>query len=139
MPRVVPILGRVALLVSLADCGDEPFNPTVDSVAGTYHATTFTFNGGSTTTDLLAIGASVTITLTPDGTTSGRIFVPAVAEGGGDLDADLVGTWTLSGAAVTFDQEADTFMRDVPFTAEPSRLRTRGTFGEEVVVLVLTK
>ena len=139
MPRVVSKLGAVTLWLGLVGCGDDGFNPTVDDVAGTYQATVFTFDGGSGPTDLLAIGASVTITLALDGTTSGRMLVPGVAAGGEDLDADLAGTWTLSGTTVTFDQAADTFMRDVPFTAEPSRLRGQGTFGEEVVVLVLTK
>lgn len=139
MPRVVPMLGRLALSFALAACGDEGFEPTVDSVAGTYHATAFTFNGGSGTIDLLAAGASVTITLASDGTTAGRMFVPGVAAGGGDLNADLAGTWTLSGATVRFDQAADTFMRDVPFTVAPSRLQAQGTFDAEVVVLVLTK
>ena len=139
MPRVVSKLGAVTLWLGLVSCGDDGFDPTVNEVAGTYQATTFTFDGGSGPTDLLAIGASVTITLAPDGTSSGRMLVPGVGEGGGDLDADLAGTWTLSGTTVTFDQAADTFMRDVPFTAEPSRLRAQGTFGEEVVVLVLTK
>jgi len=139
MPGVVSKLGAVTLWLGLVSCGDDGFNPTVDEVAGAYQATTFTFDGGSGPTDLLAIGASVTITFAPDGTTSGRMLVPGVAAGGEDLDADLAGTWTLSGTTVTFDQAADTFMRDVQFTAEPSRLRAQGTFGEEVVVLVLTK
>jgi len=139
MPRVAPLVGRLTLWLSLVGCGDDGFSPTVDSVAGTYHATTFTFDGGSGATDLLAAGASVTVTLAPDGTTSGRMFVPGVGEGGGDLDADLAGTWTLSGTTVTFEQDADTFIRDIPFTAAPSRLRGQETSGTEVVELVLTK
>jgi hypothetical protein len=139
MPRVMPIVGRIALLFTLAGCGDDGFEPTVDSVAGTYHATTFTFDGGSGTTDLLAAGASVTVTLAPDGTTSGRMFVPGVGEGGSDLDADLAGTWSLSGTTVTFDQAADTFIRDTPFTATRSRLHGQENSGTEVVVLILTK
>jgi hypothetical protein len=133
------MLGRLTLWLSLVGCGDDGFSPTLDSVAGAYQATVFTFDGGSGPTDLLAAGASVTITLAPDGTTSGRMFVPGVGAGGGDLDADLAGTWTLSGTTVTFAQGADTFMRDVPFTVELGRLRAQGTFGTEVVVLVLTK
>ena len=139
MLRAIPMLRAVTLWLGLVSCGADGFSPTVELVAGTYQATTFTFNGGSGTTDLLATGASVTITLASDGTTSGRMVVPGVGAGGGDLDADLAGTWALTGVTVTFDQAADTFMRDVPFTAEPSRLRGEGTFGEEVVVLVLTK
>ena len=129
MLRAVPTLGAVTLWLGLVSCGGDSFSPTVELVAGAYQATTFTFDGGAGPTDLLATGASVTITL----------FVPGVGAGGGDLDADLAGMWTLSGVTVTFDQAADTFMRDVPFIAEPNRLRARGTFDEEVVVLVLTK
>jgi hypothetical protein len=132
------MLRRAGLLFALVSCGDS-FEPTVDSVAGTYHATTFTFDGGSGATDLLAAGASVTVTLAPDGTTSGRMFVPGVGAQGGDLDADLAGTWTLSGTTVAFDHEADTFMRDTPFTATQSRLRGQQASSTEVVVLVLTK
>jgi hypothetical protein len=139
MSRLPRIFGAVALSFGLVNCGGDSFSPTVEVVAGIYHASTFTFNGGSGTTDLLALGATVTITLAADGTTSGRMLVPGVAEGGEDLDADLAGTWVLSGTTVTFEQDADTFMRDVPFTASPNRLRAQGTFGEEVVVLVLTK
>jgi hypothetical protein len=67
------------------------------------------------------------------------MFVPGVGEEGGDLDADLAGAWALSGTTVTFDQDADTFMRDTPFTAAPGRLRGEETSGTEAVVLVLTK
>lgn len=136
--RSKPIAAAAILWLSLVGCGGDSFSPTVASVAGTYQATTFTFDGGAGPTNLLALGATVTITLAPDGTTTGHMFVPDVLDGG-DLDADLAGTWTLTGSTVAFVQEVDTFMRDVLFTAEPDRLRARGTFGEEVVVLVLTK
>jgi hypothetical protein len=54
-------------------------------------------------------------------------------------DADLAGTWTLSGSTVTFNQAADTFIRDVEFEASENRLTGEGTFGEETIRLVLIK
>lgn len=61
------------------------------------------------------------MTLNADGTTEGRLLGPSLGEGGQDLDVDLAGTWTLTDSIVTFDQQGDTFVRDVPFTAERNR------------------
>jgi hypothetical protein len=127
------------LVACLAGCGEDPFTPSVASVAGTYVATTFTVTAGGQTTDMLAPGSTVTIELSESGTTSGRLFVPGGAEGGADFEADLTGTWSLSGGTVTFTHSADTFIRDVVFTAEPHRLRTVGTFSGVTITLVLTK
>lgn len=89
--------------------------------------------------DLLALGAIVGVSLAPDGTSSGRLFVPGGAEGGGDLDEDLAGTWTLAGSTVTFNQTADTFIRDAEFTASRNRLTGEGAFGDQTIRLELTK
>ena len=78
----------------------------------------------------------MTLNLATDGTTTGQLFVPGGDEDGGDLDADLTGTWTLSGSTVTFDQAADTFFPDVEFTAEQDRLTGEGDFGDESIRLV---
>ena len=59
--------------------------------------------------------------------------------GGGDLDEDLIGTWDLSGQTVTFNQSADTFIRDAEFTATEGRLTGEGTFGGQAILLVLVK
>jgi hypothetical protein len=40
---------------------------------------------------------------------------------------------------VTFSQDADTFIRDVEFTASEDRLTGEGTLDEETVRLVLSK
>jgi len=130
-------LGMVLLL---AACGDEgSFSPTVENVAGTYSASSFTLGTAAGTIDLLALGSSVSVTLAADGTTTGQLFVPDGAEGGGDLDADLTGTWTLEGSTVTFNQTADTFIRDAQFTASRDELTGEGTFDGQAVRLVLTK
>ncbi len=137
------LLGRTVLLglaVVLAGCGDDDgFSPTVETVAGSYSAASFTLGSPAGTIDLLALGSVVTVTLAPDGSTSGQLLVPGGAEDGGDLDADLTGTWTLDGSTVTFNQAADTFIRDAEFTAAENRLTGEGTFDGQTVRLVLTK
>lgn len=129
------------LALALAACGDddESVGPTADDVAGSYTATTFTLTSGSAEVDLLGIGASVTATLDADGTTTGRLFVPGVGEGGGDLDEDLAGTWGLSGTTVTFSQANSTLINDVDFAVGPNTLTGEGTFQGSIILLVLTR
>ena len=128
--------------VALAGCGgdDNPFSPTVASVAGTYNATVFTATSDELgTINLLSAGATVHVVLNPDGTTTGHIFVPDLGQEGGELDADLTGTWTLSESTVTFSQTADTFIRDVEFTAAQNSLESEGTFEGTTLNLALAK
>ena len=139
MLRQLYRLITTAAAVASLGCGDDAFMPSVMDVAGSYAATTFTTTNGGTTTDQLAAGASFTLTLVVNGTTTGRLFVPGGAEGSGDLDADMTATWTLTGRAVEFAQIADTFVRDMPFTAEPSRLRGEATFAGTTIRVTLAK
>ncbi len=127
--------------VVLAGCGgdDNPFSPTVTNVAGTYNATQFTATGSAGTFNLLSLGATVHVVLNPDGTTTGHLFVPDIGQEDGALDADLTGTWTLSGSTVTFSQTADTFIRDVEFTASQNSLESEGTFDGTTLHLALAK
>lgn len=132
----------VALMLALAlvSCGGEDaFSPTVESVTGSYAASALTLTSSVGTTDLLALGSTVAITLDANGTTSGRLFVPGGDDDGGDLDVDLAGTWTLSGSTVTVSQTADSFIRDVGFTAGPDQLNGEGEFSGAVIRLVLRK
>lgn len=130
----------MALAAILGACGDDDaFSPTPDSVAGSYSAATFSVTSSAGTVDLLALGAHVDVTLAPDGNTTGHLFAPGVGENGANFEADLTGTWNLIGSTVTFDQEGDTFIRDVEFTASRNQLTGEDTFGDETVLLVLTK
>jgi hypothetical protein len=132
-------LAPAALVLLLACGGSDSFTPTEETVAGTYEASAFTATSFSGTTDLLLAGAIVDATLAPDGTTSGRLFVPGGAEDGSDLDEDLTGTWTLTGQTVTFDHAADTFITDVEFIAGRNTLTAEGTFGGLSLFLQLVK
>ena len=146
MRSVISRAGVVGALLASAACGgdDTPFSPTVQNVSGAYTASVFsltspTGTGDSTTVDLLALGASVDITFEPNGTTSGRLFVPGAGENGSDLDVDLAGTWTLTGNVVTFNQTGDTFIRDADFTAGPGTLTAEGDSAQGVIRIVLRR
>jgi hypothetical protein len=130
----------LALAVSGIACSDDDsFSPTVENVAGSYTATTFTLSTVVGEINLLAGGATVTLNLNTDGTTTGRLFVPDGNDDGSDLDADLAGTWSLTDTTVTFEQSADTFIPDVNFIASANRLTGEGTFSGGTLRLVLTK
>jgi hypothetical protein len=130
----------LTLALALGSCGGEDtFSPTVESVAGSYTASSLTLVSSVGTTDLLALGSTVAISLDANGTTSGRLFVPGGDDDGSDLDVDLAGTWTLSGSTVTFNQTGDSFIRGVEFTAGPDQLNGEGEFSGAIIRLVLGK
>jgi ABC-type Fe3+-hydroxamate transport system substrate-binding protein len=141
MRSLISRVGILGVALTLAACGggSDSFSPTTETVAGDYTAQVFTLTSSVGTTDLLALGATVAVTLKPDGTTTGQLFVPGGAQGGGDLTADLAGTWTLTGTTVTFSQTSDTFIQNVDFTAGPGNLIGEGSFSGAAVRLVLEK
>ena len=143
MRLVLRVLQTLTVGLALGACGGggdgDPFTPTEETVAGNYTAFSFTLTSSLGTVDLLALGSTVNVVLAANGTTTGRLFVPGGEEGGGDLDVDLAGTWALAGTTVTFNQTADTFIRDVEFTVAPNQLSAEGTFNGDVVQLVLRK
>jgi hypothetical protein len=117
-------------LLLVACGGGDSFSPSVDTVSGAYHATTLTATQGLITSNFLQSGGFLNVTLNSDGTTSGRLFLPGASETGGDLDVDLAGTWSLTGSRVSFVQQGDTFIRDVPFTASRNSLTADSTFNQ---------
>jgi hypothetical protein len=134
------ILASATGVVLLACSDGTPFTPSVQTVAGSYHATTLTVSEGGSTTNLLVGGGFLDVMLHENGTTSGRLFLPGRGEEGGDFDVALPGTWSLTGNTVTFDQpDADTFLRDVTFTAELNRLSAEATFSGQMIRLILSK
>lgn len=144
--RTSVLAAVAALVVAVAACGDDGTGPDgieQNDVVGSYEATTFETTEDGQTTDQLAEGAALTITLDADGTTTGNLFVPGGAEDGGDLDASLAGTWSYDAASnsVSFGQDADTFVRDMSLTAVRAggnvRLEGEETFGGVTITVVL--
>jgi hypothetical protein len=133
----------VASLASFTACGDDTTGPTAASVAGTYNATQadITYTGTTQPVDALALGTSLVIVLTPQGTTSGTLVVPAVlTEDGIDDDVfALTGTFTVSGNTVTFQGQGDNLIRDLPWTIGNGTLTTESIDAEGTIVVTLTR
>ena len=115
------LLAALASTAVVAACADDP-NVPPSGVPGQYRATTFSSSAGGPTVDLLTLGASLTMTLDPDHTTTGRLVVPAAVSGGNGVDESLAGSWRQSNDTVYFDGPADTFVRDVPFVIRGAAL-----------------
>ena len=125
-----------ALGASLAACSDGGDDVHIVS---SYEATTFTVTPtGQAPINVLTAGGSLTINLMSDGTTTGSLIVPAGASGGTAINASMAGTFTRVGDTVTFDQDADTFVRDMDFTVSGSTLTGVENFGGGTVAVTLT-
>ena len=130
----------LAAVLVLAACDDDATGPSMEEVAGTYVATSLTATlPGSSPVDVLALDAELTLELDADGTAAGHLFAPGMGDGGGDLDADLAGTWTLNGNTVTLSSSADTFVRDMPLTVSGETLVGDRTFDGVRIRVTLTR
>jgi len=130
--RLTSCVAAVALVVA-AGCGDDT-GPK--SIAGTYHATTFTeAQTGQQPVNVLTAGGSLTITITADNKTSGTLFIPkAIAGTTTDFTAGMTGSAVIAGNTVTFAQTADTFVRDVVWTIGDNTLTTTSTISGTINV-----
>ena len=153
----LPALALAATAVLAAACSDSggPGPLTPDSVAARYATSlpaagasgdlgtlVLTTTEGSVSTDHVARGANIQLTLAANGTTSGTMHLPDVPdEDGGvvDFDADLTGTWTLANGMVTLSHAADTFLRDMPLTVRDGRLEGDRSFGNVRVRVTLVR
>jgi len=135
---VKPIASLLAVAAALG-CSDA-FKPTAENVLGDYNLRTFETTDTSGTINWVQRGGTMTISLLPSGITTGQLFMPGAAEGGGDLETILVGDWSLSGNVITFDMPAiDTFLIDMPWTATENRLSGDHTFAGTRIRVVLSK
>jgi len=135
--RLSPVTLPLLAALVLANCGDDPVQPV--AARGAYTATTFTGTSNGATVDVLAAGGSLTIVLTPQGTTTGRLFIPGAVTGEGDFDLDLTGTYTQNDGIVEFSHTADTFVRDMPFTVRGATLVGDRTFADIRIRVTLTR
>lgn len=133
--RLVSVAVLAAAVVS---CGDDALS--VQDVVGTYTATSFSVTPtGQAAIDVLAGGGSLAITLAGDGSTTGVMAIPASINGGTALLESMAGTFTLTGTTITFDQAADTFVRDVDFTVSGRRLHAAESLGSAAVDVTLAR
>lgn len=119
MKLALRVSTAVILAPILAACGgDNPVTP-VGTIGGLYQASEFVTTGSGGQTNQLLAGSTVTINLLPNGATTGHLHLAATASNPA-FDADLAGTWAQSGNTVTFEQDADTFIRNMTFTVVPT-------------------
>jgi hypothetical protein len=104
----------------LAGCDS---NETDDEIAGVYETTRFDVTIDGSTIDVLDAGGFIEMTLREDGTASGRLFVPEELAEGEENDIPFGGNYSVSGNTVTFDHEADTFIRDTEWRFDDGTLR----------------
>lgn len=118
--------------------GDSDNTNNMVDVVGTYELKTFTTTAGGVTTDQLEAGADLTLTLNPDNTMTGQLVVPKNA-GGTVAVVAMTGTWTLTGSTLRFEQNADTFVRQMPFEVTPNRLDGHATLKGTTFNVSLTR
>lgn len=127
------------VLAQLAIGCRDSAGPSIGTVAGVYGATTFTSTTNGVTTNHLAEQGRIQIILATNGTTDGQLFIPGGNDDGSDVIEDLVGTWTLDGRTVEFDNASDTFLRDMPFNVSGTRLVGDATFGDTRIQVTLER
>ena len=137
---LLPVRRAAAVLAGAmlaSGCADDPVVPP-SGAPGDYTATRFTLSIGGPPVNLLAAGASISLTLAEDHTTTGRLQVPATV-GGEAIDESLAGTWRQSNDTVYFAGPADTFVRDLPFLLRGATLVADETDGGARLQVTLSK
>jgi hypothetical protein len=142
--RIAALATFATLAFTACEAPGEPVDPRA-AVVGTYladesfGAIELTTVANGVTVDWVAAGAQVELELRRDGTTAGHVVVPEADDGQEDFEADLTGTWTISGNTIQLSHSADTFLRDMPLTVRAGALEGDETFGDVRVRLVLAR
>jgi len=134
------VFAAVAIIGTLAACGEDGvIDP--DPIAGTYTATTFRVTPPSRPEiNVLALGGSFSIILGGNGTTTGTLNLPAVVTGAAPLQASMAGTVERNGNSVSFEQTADTFVRDLNWTVAGRTITvTNQSVAGATYTIVLTR
>lgn len=133
----LPLLG----IAALGACKVEPpFVPTPENMSGSYNAVELVAADTQSVHDWLAAGATLDLNLVKDGSMTGHLFMPNSVTGTGDFNADMAGTWLLSGKVIQFGQAAATFVRLIDYSAGPDRIVGDKTFGDSLrIIIVLRK
>lgn len=134
------MLAAIVAIGTLAACGDDDaIGP--DAIVGVFTATTFRVTpAGAAEIDVLQEGGSLVITIGGANATSGSLALPASVTGTVASQTSMAGTAARNGNGVTFDQSADTFVRDLNWTfANNSLSVTNQSVGGATYTIVLTR
>lgn len=131
--NVLPLLAALAIGTG---CDSTDPNP----LAGTFVATSFVATEtGEAPMDILALGGELTISIAQNNSTTGILTIPGDLTGGSDLSFSMNGTATRTGNTVTFDQEEDTFVRDLDWTFSGNTLNASQSFVGVSLAITLTR
>lgn len=127
----------LAVLPACASDGGNAIDVDVELVVAPWAASEFTVEDHGAIVDIIGAGGFIDFTLNPDSSTVGTLFVPAGANGGFDLLASLVGTWSRRGTTITLDHQADTFLRDMDLEFDGQELSGRLNSGGVITRVVM--
>jgi len=122
--------------VAAGGCITEP-----SEVSGTWVATVFSVTpSGEAPIDLLAAGASLTITIDAENMTTGSLEIPAGVGGPEVFSASMAGTAIVTETTVRFLQGADSFVPDLVWSRGALTLTvTNQSLGGDAWTITLTK
>lgn len=135
MQRSLIAPSLLLLLGTTLACSDYTAPSEQPSPVGAYSATQFTTTANGVTTDQLAEGVTISLTLAAEGTTSGSLNVPAASS----VPLDLSGTWTRRSGVITFHHATQTFLDVLPFTLVGNQLHAEGLVGPGVIHVTLVR
>lgn len=133
----------LALALSMAACMADDATNAPARVAGQYLANStrgeFIYIANGKTYDLAAEGAAVDLQLFMNGTTAGRMHVPAQSDAAQEYQADLAGAWSVRNDSVFVFQTLSTVVSSMPFAVDGNTLRGERQFTDGYVKLTLVK
>lgn len=137
-PRLAFTAALLTMSTAAAGCGDST---SPSGIAGSYTATTFRATGpGSAPLDVLALGTTISLTISSSNATSGTIYIPAsLSDDNIAYTQSLSGTAVRTGNTVRFNQTSDNAVRDLTFTVNGTALQADQTINQTRVELVLTR
>jgi len=142
MRKVLLLFNVLLILLGCTDNSNEPVTPslTVDMVKGNYSTIVFNLTENTTLTDILAAGGFININLLSDRTTTGQFFIPKVISGdSSDTNLNLEGTFSIINDSVEFQQNADTFIRDIKWAFKENKLTGKFVSSSTIIFVQLQK
>jgi hypothetical protein len=134
------MLAATVAVGALTACGDDnAIGP--DAIVGVFSATTFRVTpAGAAEIDVLQEGGDLVITIAGGNTTTGTLTLPAAVTGAAASESSMAGTAIRNGSGVTFEQSADTFVRDLNWTYSNNAISvTNQSVGGATYTIVLTR
>ncbi len=115
------LLGVAVAAASALACGE--LTPGPGNLAGSYLPSLFLITPtGQPQIDVLLQGGSLNIAITASNTTSGQLSLPATVTGTTPLLALMTGDAVVTGSTLQFQQNADTFIRNLTWTVKRDTL-----------------